>query len=162
MTEVSYSNVNDNTPVLVGCAQHLDKNGVDGLNFLEILEIAGKKAIADCEAKKSLNVELDNVTVIRFVADTPNRDSATTSMWGYPNMPKSLANSLGSKASSLMYTTTGGNSPQLALNEVAKRIQSGDIDCSLIAGGEALDTFVKRIKLGIDTDWSDNPGGNQK
>ena len=159
MTEVSYSNVNDNTPVLVGCAQHLDKNGVDGLNFLEILEIAGKKAIADCEAKKPLNEELDNVTVIRFVADTPNRDSATTSMWGYPNMPKSLANSLGSKASSLMYTTTGGNSPQLALNEVAKRIQSGDIDCSLIAGGEALDTFVKRIKLGIDTDWSDNPGG---
>ena len=159
MTEVSYSNVNDNTPVLVGCAQHLDKNGVEGLNFVEILEIAGKKAIADCEAKKSLNVELDNVTVIRFVADTPNRDSATTSMWGYPNMPRSLANSLGSKASSLMYTTTGGNSPQLALNEVAKRIQSGDIDCSLIAGGEALDTFVKRIKLGMDTDWSDNPGG---
>ena len=62
---------------------------------------------------------------------------------------KSLANSLGSSANNLIYTTTGGNSPQLAVNEVAKRIQSGDIDCSLIAGGEALDTFVKRIKLGI-------------
>ena len=159
MIESSYSNVNDNTPVLVGCAQHMEKNGAEGSNFLEILEIVGKKAITDCEAKQSLNEELDNVTVIRFVADTPNRDSATTKMWGYPNMPKSLANSLGSQTNNLIYTTTGGNSPQLAMNEIAKRIKSGEIDCSLIAGGEALDTLVTRLKSGIDMDWSDDPGG---
>jgi len=159
MSNASYSNVNDNTPILVGCAQYVEKRGTDGSSFLEILEIVGKKALVDCESKESLSQELDNVTVIRFVADTPGRDSATTSMWGYPNMPKSLANRLGSQANNLIYTTTGGNSPQLAVNEVAKRIKSGEVECSLIAGGEALDTFVKRIKSGMDVNWSDDPGG---
>ncbi len=50
-------------------------------------------------------------------------------------------------ANSLIYTTTGGNSPQLAVNEVSRRINDGDIDCALIAGGEALDTFTKRLKI---------------
>ena len=30
-----HSQVNDNTPVLVGCAQYLDKKGPDGLNYLD-------------------------------------------------------------------------------------------------------------------------------
>jgi acetyl-CoA C-acetyltransferase len=159
MTEVLYSNVNDNTPVLVGCAQYVDKSGSDGKNFLEILDVVARKAIEDCNSQNSLVDELDNVTVIRFVADTPNRDSATNNMWGYSNMPKSLSNSVGACANSLIYTTTGGNSPQLAVNEVSKRINDGNIDCALIAGGEALDTFTKRLKSGLEINWTDHPGG---
>ena len=159
MTEVLYSNVNDNTPVLVGCAQYVDKSGSDGKNFLEILDVVARKAIEDCNSQNSLVDELDNVTVIRFVADTPNRDSATNNMWGYSNMPKSLSNSVGACANSLIYTTTGGNSPQLAVNEVSRRINDGDIDCALIAGGEALDTFTKRLKSGLEINWTDHPGG---
>ena len=160
MTEFSYSNVNDDTPVLVGCSQLTDKRGVDGFNYLDILKEVSKQAIADCEASANLSEHIDTVAVIRFVADTPHRDSATSNLWGYPNMPRSLSNSLGLSVSNEIYTTTGGNSPQIALNELANRIKDKQIDCALLAGGEALDTFVGRLKEGLPVDWEDNPGGN--
>ncbi len=44
-----YSQVKDNTPVLVGCSQYLDKKGPDGLNYLDILSASSKKALEDCK-----------------------------------------------------------------------------------------------------------------
>jgi len=160
MTSLNYNKVNDDTPILVGCSQHIDKNGTEGLNYLEILEVASKKAIKDCESKFSIEENLDAISVIRFVADTPNRDTTTTNMWGYPNMPRSLSHRLGANISQEIYTATGGNSPQLAINEIALRIKKGNIKCALIAGGEALDTFVSRLKSGKKMNWSDDPGGS--
>ena len=151
--------INNNTPVIVGCAQYLDNKGILGLNYLDILSTAARSAIKDCEAKIPLNNHLDTVSVIRFVADTPNRDSATTNLWGYSNMPRSLANSLNISASNEIYTTTGGNSPQLLLNELCNRIKDNQIDCALLAGGESLDTFVSKLKAGENIDWGDDPGG---
>ena len=159
MADISYKNVNDNTPVFVGSAQLTDKRGIEGYNYLEILTEVSKKALADCEAKDNFKKDIDTVAVIRFVADTPQRDSATSNLWGYPNMPRSLAQSLGFEASNEIYTTTGGNSPQIAVNELANRIKDNEIDCALLAGGEALDTFVTRLKDGLEVSWSDDPGG---
>ena len=153
------ADINDNTPVLVGCAQYLDNKGIHGLNYLDILSTVSKSAIEDCESKIPLYKHLDTVSVIRFVADTPNRDSATTNLWGYSNMPRSLANSLNITASSEIYTTTGGNSPQLLLNELSNRIRDKQIECALLAGGESLDTFVSKLKAGETVDWGDDPGG---
>ena len=159
MTDISYSNVNDNTPVLVGNSQLTDKRGINGFNYLEILKEVSEEAILDCGASMQLNKHIDTVAVIRFVADTPHRDSATSNLWGYPNMPRSLSNSLNIHAQNEIYTTTGGNSPQLALNELATRIKDDQIECALLAGGEALDTFVGRLKQGLEVNWSDDPGG---
>ena len=154
-----YSQVNDNTPVLVGCSQYLDTKGPDGLNYLDILRVACEKAIKDCNARISLNEHLDTISVIRFVGDTPNRNSATTALWGYSNMPRSLGNSLGVTVPQEIYTTTGGNSPQLVLNEICNRIKDGHVNCALLTGGEALDTLTSRIKSGLDLNWGDDPGG---
>ena len=127
MPEFKYSNVNDNTPILVGNGQLTDKRGVDGYNYLEILTEVSKKAIEDCSSSLSLKEHIDTVAVIRFVADTPHRDSATSNLWGYPNMPRSLSNSLNLSSTNEIYTTTGGNSPQIALNELANRIKDNQI-----------------------------------
>ena len=70
MSVTKYSNVNDNTPVLVGCAQLTDKKGINGYNYLEILTEVSKLAIEDCKSSLNLNEHLDTVAVIRFVADT--------------------------------------------------------------------------------------------
>ena len=117
MSKNSYLNVNDNTPVLVGNSQLTDKRGIEGFNYLEILSEVSRKAILDCESQIKMEDHIDTVAVIRFVADTPHRDSATSNLWGYPNMPRSLSNTLNLSASNEIYTTTGGNSPQIALNE---------------------------------------------
>ena len=154
-----HSQVNDNTPVLVGCSQYLEKKGSEGLNYLDILTVACEKAIKDCDPKIDLKEHLDTISVIRFTGDTPNRDSVTTNHWGYSNMPRSLGNSLGISVPNEIYTTTGGNSPQLLLNEICNRIKDGEVSCALLTGGEALDTFVSRLKTGQDVSWGDEPGG---
>jgi len=159
MEKGSFNNVNDNTPVLVGCSQYLGEKGAEGPNYLDIVKEATIRAIKDCEAKIDLKEHLDTISIIRFTADTPNRDSATTEFWGYPNMPRTLGNSLGIKVNNEIYTTTGGNSPQLLLNEVCNRIKEGESSCAILTGGEALDTFVSRIKLGLEVNWGDEPGG---
>ena len=156
MTDISFSNVNDNTPVLVGNGQLTDKRGVNGYNYLEMLSEVSKKAILDCEASINIHEHIDTVAVVRFVADTPHRDSATSNLWGYPNMPRSLSNSLNLVASNEIYTTTGGNSPQLALNELANRIKDNQIDCALLAGGEAL---VVALADGLDAEVPGGSGG---
>ena len=61
--------VNDNTPVLVGCSQYLDKKGPEGLNYLDILKIACEKALNDCEAKVSLKDHLD--TCLLYTSPSP-------------------------------------------------------------------------------------------
>jgi len=154
-----YSQVNDNTPVLVGCSQYLDQKGSEGLNYLDILTVACEKAIQDCEAKIPLKEHLDTVSVIRFTGDTPNRESFTTNLFNYSNMPRSLSNALNVTVPNEIYTTTGGNSPQLLLNEICNRIKDGEVNCALLTGGEALDTFVSILKEGKDVSWSDDPGG---
>lgn len=159
MPEFKYSNVNDNTPILVGNGQLTDKRGVDGYNYLEILTEVSKQAIEDCNSSLSLKEHIDTVAVIRFVADTPHRDSATSNLWGYPNMPRSLSNALNLSSTNEIYTSTGGNSPQIALNELANRIKDNQIECALLAGGESLDTFVSRLKEGLEVNWEDDPGG---
>ena len=154
-----FSQVNDNTPVIVGCSQYLGSKGSDGLNYLDILKAASEKALQDCEAGVSVTDHLDTISVIRFTADTPNRDSATTDFWGYSNMPRSLGNSLGVKVPNEIYTTTGGNSPQLLLNDLCNRIRDEQIHCALLTGGEALDTFVSKLKDNKKITWGDDPGG---
>ena len=154
-----YSQVNDNTPVLIGCSQYLDQKGPEGLNYLDILTVACEKAMQDCEAKMILKDHLDTISVIRFTGDTPNRESFTTNLFNYSNMPRSLGNALGVKVPNEIYTTTGGNSPQLLLNEICNRIKDGEVNCALLTGGEALDTFVSRLKTGQDVSWGDDPGG---
>ena len=49
-----HSQVNDNTPVLVGCSQYLEKKGSEGLNYLDILKVGCEKAIKDCDPKIDL------------------------------------------------------------------------------------------------------------
>ena len=90
MIQSSYENVNDNTPILVGCGQLTDKRGIDGFNYLEILREVSKLALEDCEARIKINEHVDTVAVIRFVADTPNRDSATSNFWGLRRMKSIL------------------------------------------------------------------------
>ena len=68
MTDISYSNVNDNTPVLVGNSQLTDKRGINGFNYLEILKEVSEEAILDCGAKpiitkinRTLNMDPKNL-----------------------------------------------------------------------------------------------------
>jgi acetyl-CoA C-acetyltransferase len=54
-------------------------------------------------------------------------------------------------------TSTGGNSPQMLLNDTALAIQSGDIDVAVMTGAEAMYTRFRARKANVWLDWEPQP-----
>src|SRR5205085_4368702 len=50
-------------------------------------------------------------------------------------------------------TTTGGNSPQMLVNDTAAAIQRGDVGVALLAGAEAMYTRFRARKAKVWLDW---------
>jgi acetyl-CoA C-acetyltransferase len=60
----------------------------------------------------------------------------------------------------LIYTDTGGNTPQKIVNKFAEEIAQGKSEAVLLTGAEALHTMIASLKQGMDLDaWQDDPGG---
>lgn len=76
--------------------------------------------------------------------------------WNYVNPALALGERLGVTPRQTVLTSTGGNSPQLLVNETALAIQRGDVDVALLAGAEAMATR-QRARRRPDKVWLDWP-----
>ncbi len=77
--------------------------------------------------------------------------------WRYTDPGAILASRLGISPKETVVTTTGGNSPQMLLNDTAAAIQRGDVDVALIAGAEAMYTRFRSRKAKVHLDWEVQP-----
>lgn len=77
--------------------------------------------------------------------------------WRYPNPGALIAECVGAEPRQTVYTTTGGNTPQMLVNDAAAAIQRGDLDVVLIAGAEAVYTrfLVRKTKDWLQ--WTQQP-----
>lgn len=149
--------VDKKAPVIVGVGDFTDKSKEDGLNPQELLAKASELAIQD-SGIKNLNQHIDYLGVVRFSVDFLT--ATNQSSFQYSNFPRTLGNKLGISAKQEVYAPMGGNSPQVLLDDALSKITSGDAECALLAGGEALQTMIARLKLGLSLDWLDEPGGS--
>ena len=149
--------VDKNAAVIVGIGDFVDKSKEDGLNLPELLSKASSLAIHD-SGVNDLNRHIDYVGVVRFTVDFLT--ASNQSSFQYSNFPRTLANKLGISAKEEVYGPIGGNSPQVLLDDALSKISTGEIDCALLAGGEALQTMISRLKSGLSLDWLDEPGGS--
>ena len=149
--------VDKNAPVIVGVGDFIDRSKEDGLNLQDLLAKAGASAINDCGVK-DLNKHINYLGVVRFSIDFLT--ASNQSSFQYSNFPRTLSNKLGISAREEVYAPMGGNSPQVLLDDAVSKISAGEVDCALLAGGEALQTMIARLKLGLSLDWLDEPGGN--
>jgi acetyl-CoA C-acetyltransferase len=145
------------TPVLIGCAQYVDRTGSPAvaLSPLDMLARVAKDAMMDAGAA-DIAGHLDHVAVVRLFADSAG---AYKSPFGtYTNLPRSLANRIGAAPRHCIYGPVGGNTPQMLVNLFAEKIAAGEMDAGLIAGCEALRTQAQAQKQGLKLDWSDQIG----
>ena len=149
--------IDNKAPVIVGVGDFTDRSKEDGLNPQELLAKASQLAIKD-SGIKDLNKQIDYVGVVRFSVDFLT--ATNQSSFQYSNFPRTLSNKLGIQATNEIYAPMGGNSPQVLLEDALIKISSGETDCALLAGGEALQTMIARLKEGMSLDWLDEPGGN--
>jgi acetyl-CoA C-acetyltransferase len=128
-----------NYPILVGFGQITQKTDDprESREPIELMAEAARRAEADAGAK--LLRRVDSVRVVNLVS------------WNYGDAPAALAATLGLELRDRVYTTMGGNSPQMLVNHTADEIAAGKVRLALLAGAEAIYTQrlarTRKVKL---------------
>jgi acetyl-CoA C-acetyltransferase len=125
-------------PIIVGFAQ--DKQRVTATAqareplqlMLDVLESAAR----DAGTLRLLEL-LDLVVVVRGA-------------WNYSDPGRLIAEHVRAKSARTALTAAGGNSPQSALNELARRIMAGEIQAGALVGGEGIYTRRRARRLGTE------------
>jgi acetyl-CoA C-acetyltransferase len=145
-------------PVLVGCGDVTDSHtpAEAGRSPYELIAQAARLALQDTGAA-DIGKTIDTVAMIRSFADTSPRFA--TKLGTSANPPRSVAARLGLQASRHIYSYSGGNMPQVLLNQFAEDIAHGEMHAVLLCGGEALRTQHGLERRGAEGVWTEYPGG---
>lgn len=144
----------ETTPVLVGGGQFTWR-GDPGLSPspTELLKIAAERAALDAGMEAGALAGIDGLAVISFAVDAPGERRI---MPHSTNPPLTLARRLGAAPDWQVYTRTGGNSSQYAINVAAQRISERLNQQILVVGAEFMGSGVKRLTRGLGfDDWDD-------
>lgn len=117
-------------PVLIGAGQHNQRVDRDepSLEPTELMAVAARSAATDTGVAGAGRAVLDAVDSVRVV---------NIFSWRYQDPGALLAGLLGIDGARTVYTTVGGNTPQMLLNRTAADIVAGRAELALIAGAEA-------------------------
>jgi acetyl-CoA C-acetyltransferase len=133
------------TPVIVGVAQTLRRpDPADATDPVDMM-IEALRLAADDSRGSGLLEKADSVRVAAVLS------------WRYTDPGAIVARRLGISPKQTVVTTTGGNSPQMLLNDTALAIQRGEVDVALMAGAEAMYTRFRARKVKAHLDWEQQP-----
>ncbi len=150
-------------PVLVACGQKSDRPDLgDNFSPIEMMAEAALLASQDSGIPNILS-SLDTLVATGLTVDAAQVNSPASGL--YENVPKSVAQALSISPERLVYTQTGGNTPQRLVNYFAQQISLGKAKSVLLTGGEALNTMSRRFNhwskfLLPKGKWKDSPGGS--
>src|SRR5882724_7035623 len=139
------------TPVLIGAGQ-VTRRPSDGdeLSPLELMVIAARAAADDAGPGGGALLERSGaVGVVDLLSWSPGDPAAM------------LADELGIGPRETLATARGGTSPVTLLGALATDIASGDLDVALLAGGEAVNPFMRAVSAGELPGWPAQPGGTK-
>ena len=148
---------NPNTPILVGAGLTVQKqcDPAKAKSPVELLADAAQLAFGDT-GHCGIAQAVDTVASIRFITDSPEARDFPFGI--YLNPARTVSELLGLTAPNLMLAATGGNSPQMMINELAERIANGAVETALLVGGEGFASVTRALAQGLDmSHWNDRP-----
>lgn len=148
--------VQSRMPVLVGCAQYVQKGDpAEAKGPKELLADVAARAAADAGDQASVLSAIDTLTVIQSTTAESGFKAFPVGHLNDP--PRTISSALGISPEHQLSTSTGGNTPQMLVNRFAEDIAEGRRDAVLLVGGEVLHSMFARIRAGEDmTHWSDD------
>jgi len=154
----------DSTPILVGAGQFTDREANPDLAHspMGIAAEAAKIALADTGVGHKLAAEIDTLAVVRIFQDSYKKPRVTTSFGRAENPPRAVARRIAANPTNAIYSNVGGNTPQKLINEMAERINRGDVSVALLTGSEAIRTAQLALRNNIELNWQEEGAGSQE
>ena len=114
------------TPVLVGVGQFIQRPADlhDALEPVAMMEEAVRRAAEDA-GTPGLAGRADLVVAVKGA-------------WSYSDPGRLIADRFGATNARTAVTTDGGNTPQMLVNALARRIAAGDLDVAVVVGAEGI------------------------
>lgn len=150
-----------NTPVVIGVGQVSERTDEPGYRARSPMDLAGDAlaaAIADTGAGPGLAGAIDTLGAIRQFE--MSRHDAEAPFGRADNPPRAIARRIGADPRRAILETTGGQTGQNLIGELATEIALGRSEVAAIAGAEAISTSRALRKAGETRDWSEEVGGD--
>ena len=150
----------ERTPVIVGVGQYSERPQDAGYRALSYMDLAGeglKAAIGDASATGDLAGVIDTIAAIRQFEIS--RPGAEPPFGGADNRPRAIGRRVGANPPRAILDTTGGQTSQRLVGELASEIAAGRSEAAAIVGSEAISTVRALRDAGERRDWSENVGG---
>ncbi|HTB39432.1 MAG TPA: hypothetical protein VK777_20250 [Reyranella sp.] len=133
--------IDPRTPILVGCGQITDTTGRPSSERSNVAFCAEAANLALDDTRAAIGTAalgrgIDAVAVLEFFPDVSPRFASPFGRCTNP--PKSVANRLKATPRQLIYTHSGGNTPQYLVNRFSEEIANGETELALICGAELL------------------------
>lgn len=163
-TAPSPSTLPDNTPIIIGSGQYVERLGARStppLNApMQLAAFACERALRDAAVPAA---EVDTLAVIRLFADTAK--AWQSPLGGSSNPPESVARRIGAAPARRIYSSAGGTEPLHMLVEVLGAIARGETQVALLTGAEAIASQRFAERHGLEADWReeyDTPFDNRE
>jgi acetyl-CoA C-acetyltransferase len=143
--------VNDNTPILVGAGQTVEREAT-ATAPMGLASRAAANAIKACGGQ-GVAAAIDTIAVVKMFSDMGKLWE--TNQGRSNNPPQSIAKAIGANPQSRIYSQTGGNEPQSLLIEFFADLASGKRSLVLLAGAEAIRNQRTAERQGLNHHWDE-------
>ncbi|TFG91496.1 MAG: hypothetical protein E4H11_10755, partial [Myxococcales bacterium] len=140
----------DRRPVLVGVAQHVqrDVDPAHALTPLEMLERTARDAAFDAGVADTALRALDTLAIVDVVG------------WHPRNGPRLLAERLGAAPRRELVSANGGEIPVRIVNALAREIGAGRSRVALVAGSNHVRTLRRAQNARVKLEWTTGGEGS--
>ncbi|OBT38752.1 hypothetical protein VE00_10460 [Pseudogymnoascus sp. WSF 3629] len=128
------------TPIIVGVGDVRNKAAQNPIEPVDLMLEAIRLSLIDCNLSPSNSQRLQS--------DIDSVDVVACSTWPYHDLPGLVSERLGVDAKHKHYTPSMGNQPVKLLNDMARRIVTGESKVAMMTGGETLASLRKLEKAG--------------
>lgn len=145
----------DSFPIIVGVGQVVDRwegqNAKTAPHPVGIVKNAIDKALADTE----LSDISDFVDCAAFLRTFPDSVPQPFNPFGkVENFPSAIIDACNISPDRVIYSSAGGEQPQVLVAELSKLLNEGAIDMAIIAGGEVTGALKTALKHKVPLDWA--------
>ena len=152
MTISLYQKLPDNTPVIIGAGQHVERLNKDSTppfnSPMHLGATACQLALVDAGVGPE---HVDTIAAIRLFSDSVK--TWASPFGGSNNPPESIARHIGASVKHRIYSNAGGNEPLQLLMEMSRDIARGEKEMVLLAGAEAIASQRFALRNGFEADW---------